>query len=590
MSMILLAFLCLSFGRAAPLDGQIEFGDINLLIVTDAHSWISRHFHGDHRPPLDASFGDIASAVAHVKALAQAANKDVFFLNNGDHVEGSGLSDASVYTTGIHGYDLFPLISLMPFDALTIGNHDLYDDSTISYMKHESGFIDGWKGRYLTSNTFNATTNESIGSQYLILVGPNAGTKVLVFGFLYHMTDSCDTITVQDPKHTVRELWFQRALKEAVDEEVSAIIVLAHMDVKDPNVFVIRDAIRGYTSSIDASLATIPVQFVTGHTHYRGFIPVDAYSSSFEAGHYLDTLGWLSFNLLPAKTSSDPIKTRASDFPERQSDSRIYKETRTLNSTDPSVKFNHKYIDANRDVLMAFTGTNSSSFDTEMGLSITEAIESTVNRLGLREVLGCAPKNYSYAVSLDHPNSMYALYMDKVLPMGVFDIPTGTGNNPYYVTSTGSLRYNIYEGEMIYDDVFAIAPFANVFLFYPAISGANISLVISALNSLTSLSIPGLKMNQQEYAEAYALRFSRSKSADKMPSFIGGPDIVSPNSQYDLFYNDFDGLVVTHAIAAVLGVPQSEVLKKCVPWRQKGDDFIDTTLVWDKGIRDIWPC
>jgi len=44
------------------------------------------------------------------------------------------------------------------------------------------------------------------------------------------------------------------------------------MDLKDPNVATINAAIR-------ATLPTTPVQFVTGHTHYRGFNPVDEYSS-----------------------------------------------------------------------------------------------------------------------------------------------------------------------------------------------------------------------------------------------------------------------------------------------------------------------
>jgi 2',3'-cyclic-nucleotide 2'-phosphodiesterase (5'-nucleotidase family) len=138
---------------ATPPSSAVSFGDVNLLIVTDAHSWISKHAHPDYSVPLDAGYGEIASAVEHVKALAAEQGRDVFFLNNGDHTEGSGLSDASVYTAGVHGYDLFPLIQLMPFDALTIGNHDLYDTSTVSFMKHESGFIDSWAGNYLTSNT-----------------------------------------------------------------------------------------------------------------------------------------------------------------------------------------------------------------------------------------------------------------------------------------------------------------------------------------------------------------------------------------------------------------------------------------------------
>ena len=170
------------------------------------------------------------------KDAAAAEGKDVFFLNNGDHTEGSGLSDASMYTSGVHGLDLFPLISLMPFDALTVGNHDLYDDSTVALMEG-SGFIDGWGGRYLTSNTVNSTTGVEIGGRYTVLVGPNSGVKVLALGFLYHQTDNCGSVVVKDPADVVREDWFVSAL--AGNADVDAIVVLSHMDKDDENVDIV---------------------------------------------------------------------------------------------------------------------------------------------------------------------------------------------------------------------------------------------------------------------------------------------------------------------------------------------------------------
>jgi hypothetical protein len=63
------------------------------------------------------------------------------------------------------------------------------------------------------------------------------------------------------------------------------------MDLTDPVVQVILNGIRSKAVDIDPRLATIPIQFLTGHTHYRGWNKVDEHSSSFEAGHYLDTLG-----------------------------------------------------------------------------------------------------------------------------------------------------------------------------------------------------------------------------------------------------------------------------------------------------------
>ena len=55
---------------------------------------------------------------------------------------------------------------------------------------------------------------------------------------------------------------------------MSAIIVLSHMDLKDANVQVVIDAVRGFAGEMP-ELAAMPVQFVTGHTHYRGWAKVD---------------------------------------------------------------------------------------------------------------------------------------------------------------------------------------------------------------------------------------------------------------------------------------------------------------------------
>ena len=62
---------------------------------------------------------------------------------------------------------------------------------------------------------------------------------------------------------------------------VSAIVVLSHMDLKDSNVYKIQEAVRGYASEVP-ELADMPLQFITGHTHYRGWTKVDDHSSSFE--------------------------------------------------------------------------------------------------------------------------------------------------------------------------------------------------------------------------------------------------------------------------------------------------------------------
>ena len=77
----------------------------------------------------------------------------MFFFDSGDIVEGTGLSDA----TAVHGEAILPIVRQVPYDAITIGNHELYHSETVHALR-DSGFIAAWNGRYLTGNVLDAST------------------------------------------------------------------------------------------------------------------------------------------------------------------------------------------------------------------------------------------------------------------------------------------------------------------------------------------------------------------------------------------------------------------------------------------------
>ena len=89
-----------------------ECMDVNIVAVTDVHSWLSGHRHPDNVPRLDADYGDLRSFYHHVKAAADQQGCDVFFFNSGDLLEGTGLSDS----TPVHGEAVTPLVQQMPVD------------------------------------------------------------------------------------------------------------------------------------------------------------------------------------------------------------------------------------------------------------------------------------------------------------------------------------------------------------------------------------------------------------------------------------------------------------------------------------------
>ena len=77
-------------------------------------------------------------------------------------------------------------------------------------------------GRYLTSNVLNSTTEEPLANTHVILRGSVSDVSVLVFGFLYHQTDSCLAVSVVDPKVAAAQPWFAAALKDGIEAQYLA--------------------------------------------------------------------------------------------------------------------------------------------------------------------------------------------------------------------------------------------------------------------------------------------------------------------------------------------------------------------------------
>ena len=58
----------------------LQYDDINVLVVTDTHSWVDGH---RHEPALTATYGDVRSFYDRVKQQTARQKKDLFFVMNG---------------------------------------------------------------------------------------------------------------------------------------------------------------------------------------------------------------------------------------------------------------------------------------------------------------------------------------------------------------------------------------------------------------------------------------------------------------------------------------------------------------------------
>jgi 2',3'-cyclic-nucleotide 2'-phosphodiesterase (5'-nucleotidase family) len=400
--------ICFSAGTAVTAAAEISspnlpFGDVNVVVVTDVHSWVGGHGGGDDDDDA-ADYGDVLSFYERLREHCRGAGRDLWFVMNGDWIDGTGLAMNGDISR------LVPLLQKMPWDAVNVGNHELYRERVVQSMMQTSGWIEWWRPKYLSSNVLHAVSQEPIGNRYRVLRGKN--WSVLTFGFLYNMDNAVGSVTVRKVEEAVEEEWFVSALE---NEQYDAIMVLSHMDVRDPSVATILSKIRSTVGSDN-----VPVQFVTGHTHIRDYDRPDAASASFEAGRYLDTVGFASF---PARTSLAAATGAATDD----------------DNASSSALFQYTYLDASVPVLADALGV--SPLATENGLALSDFIKTVREEMGLTKVIGCLSQSYYLNRTLEDADSLWRFFRDTIVPEQ-FD------ENLALLLGKGGWRYDLLKGEL----------------------------------------------------------------------------------------------------------------------------------------------
>lgn len=400
----ILSFILLLDIASSIVSPNLPFGDVNVVVLTDVHSWVGGH--GTKEPQQDADYGDILSFFERLKEYSLINGHDTWFVVNGDWIDGTGLA------TNGDPSKLIPLLEKMPWDALNVGNHELYKKEVITYMTQPGGYVEWWGDRFLTSNIVHTNSMQPMGNPYRMLRGRNS--TVLTFAFLYNMKDNDQSVTVKEVESVVKEAWFKEALR---GEEYDAILVLAHMGAQDPLLAVILDEIRMQTGS------SVPVQFITGHTHKRGYFKNDNVSASFEAGRFLDTVGFCSF---PNRATVQAVGSNATNL------------------------FKHTFLDANVQVLTDTIG--EPKLETENGADLSTFIARVREEMGLEENIGCVEQFYYTNRSLDDEDSLWAFFRDRVMP-------SQENRNGLALLGKGSWRYDLPAGVVRLDDAIAVSPF-----------------------------------------------------------------------------------------------------------------------------------
>ncbi|SMQ48314.1 unnamed protein product [Zymoseptoria tritici ST99CH_3D7] len=471
---------------AAPLR-ELPWGKLNFLHTTDTHGW-----HGGHlqEAQYSADWGDYISFAHHLHKRADDEGSDLLLVDTGDRVEGNGLYDASD-PKGKYALDI---VKQQSIDIVTVGNHELYLKNT-SIREYES-VVPDFKNSYIASNLdiYHPKTGErvALGQRFRKFTTKNQGIRIAAFGFLFNFKGNANNTIVQPVEETIKEQWFKDAIK---DKDVDLFVVAGHVPVKEtPEYDAVYKAIRG------ANWDT-PIAFFGGHTHIRDYRKFDKKAWGIESGRYMETLGFMSISGLSTGKKSEI-------------------------SADATPTYRRMYIDNNLYSLHSHSGTNKSTFDTDLGRNVSKSIAAARKELKLDHAFGCAPQDY-WISRAPYPSydSLLTLVEKEVIP-GSFN---NTKNPSIVITNTGALRFDIFKGPFTIDSTFLISPFTSGFRTIKDVPYKAASQVLRILNSenrillsdLSASATNGLEDLSPPFVPASVLSRSeaaKAQSQDMYPS------------------------------------------------------------------------
>ncbi|KXT05543.1 hypothetical protein AC578_3689 [Pseudocercospora eumusae] len=427
---------------AAPLR-QLPWGQLNFLHTTDTHGW-----HGGHlqEAQYSADWGDYISFASHLHKRADDEGSDLLLIDTGDRVEGNGLYDASKPK----GEYTFDIIKHQNIDVITTGNHELYVKNTS--IREYNEVVPDFKNAYIASNLdiFNPKTGEQVplAQRFRKFTTKNQGIRIVAFGFLFNFKGNANNTIVQPVEEAIKEQWFKDAID---DKEVDLFLVAGHVPVRDsPEFEAVFKAIRAVNWDT-------PIVFFGGHTHIRDYRKFGNKAWGLESGRYMETLGFMSISGL-GRGEKDGEMIAAAKSPE----------------------YNRLYIDNNLYSLHHHSGTNKSTFDTELGKNVSKAIHSARKELDLDYAYGCAPHDFWLSrVPYPSDDSVLTLLDSKVLPDTFKDAKAPS----IILTNSGAIRFDIFKGPFTIDSTFLVSPFTSGFRTVKDVPFKAASQVLKMLNN-----------------------------------------------------------------------------------------------------------
>jgi hypothetical protein len=219
--------------------------------------------------------------------------------------------------------------------------------------------------------------------------------------------------------------------------------------------------------------------------------------------------------------------------------------------------FQHVFLDANVKELQETAHVRSLS--TSEGDALSDFIHETETALGLTDIIGCSPSTYYLQSALTDQNSLWRLFLQKVVPIQLFHLNTSN----VYIENTGAFRFNLFAGEVTLNDLISVAPFQDaIYQVAERVSGRELNQLMDALNA-----------------------GGGSGTDAGWPLMVSSAKSLQLDLLYDIFTADFDTRLIGYKLETIASWKQV-----FVPLLNERNESITTTLLWADFVRAEFPC
>lgn len=97
---------------------------------------------------------------------------------------------------------------------------------------------------------------------------------------------------------------------------------------------------------------------------------------------------------------------------------------------------------------------------------------------GLDTVIGCSTQEYQPWAPIDSPSSLWNLFISQIAPA---ELPLPTQKHLVFVGSTGSFRWNLFQGNVTIDDTYVVNPFKDPFWTTYKVPGPVLAVALTAI-------------------------------------------------------------------------------------------------------------